>query len=191
MTASRADATAQKYRMVAVDKLVPHPRNVNIGDDRAIRESIENSGFFGTLVVQAGSNVVIAGNHRLKAAKQLGMDKVPCVFVDVDDERALRMLLADNRTARQGHDDRDALADLLTELADGDDGLLGTGYDDDFLAKLTADPDPTPVVDANGDKGAERWAVIVECTDEAEQTAVAELVAGAGHGSEIRKVVDR
>jgi len=57
----------------------------------------------------------------------------------VDDEAALRILLADNRTARLGSDNEAALAELLTELAGTERGLAGTGFDGDDLDTLLND----------------------------------------------------
>lgn len=75
------------------------------------------------------------------------MAEVPVIWVDVDDERARRILVADNRTTRLGHDDPEALASLLTELAETEGGLDGTGFDGDDLDALLVDlngerPDP-------------------------------------------------
>ena len=68
-----------------------------------------------------------------------GIDEVPVCWVDVDDETALRLLLADNRTTRLGRDDENVLAELLAELANSEAGLVGTGYDGDFLDELISD----------------------------------------------------
>lgn len=124
---------------VAVSKLREHPANPRQGDVGAVSQSIEANGFFGTLVVQRSSGYVLAGNHRLKAARALGMDALPVAYVDVDDERAMRILLADNRTSDLGDYDRDALADLLEHLASTDSGLSGTGYDGDALDEMLVD----------------------------------------------------
>ncbi len=70
-----------------------------------------------------------------------GATEIPVTWVDVDDDAALRIMLADNRTARLGHDDDAALAELLKELAD-DGGLEGSGYDNDDLDELLADLNP-------------------------------------------------
>ena len=57
----------------------------------------------------------------------------------MDDDRAARIVIADNRTAELGHTDSQALTELLSEL----DGLEGTGYTDSDLEDLldeTRDP---------------------------------------------------
>lgn len=136
---------AQAVVMESPAKLIEHPRNPRQGDVGAVVESIEANGYMAPIVVQKSTRQVIDGNHRLKAAVALGMDKVPVVWVDVDDDTALRYLLAANRTADLAAYDDNALVDLLKELAAGP-GLGGTGYQDDDLDALVADlATPMPV----------------------------------------------
>lgn len=139
-------------RKTAITALVPHPSNPRQGDVGAIIQSIEANGWYGTLVAQISTGHVLAGNHRLQAAIHCGLDRVPVHWVDVDDDTAHRILLADNRTTDLASYDEHALADLLVEM--GKTGNLdGTGYDgddlDDLLAELErhgpdADEPPAP-----------------------------------------------
>lgn len=129
----------EAVEMVAVGDLKLHPRNVNQGDTGAIHQSIERNGFYGTIVAQKSTGHVLAGNHRLRAAQQSNATELPVVWVDVDDDHALRILLADNRTTRLGVDDPEALADLLQEILSDQGTLDGTGYDGDALDELLAD----------------------------------------------------
>lgn len=123
---------------VALERLVRHPRNPRQGDIGAIVASIEANGFYGALVVQRGTELVLAGNHRLEAARILGMESVPVIWVDVDDDTALRILLADNRATDLATYDDAALAELLAELAQATT-LEGTLWDGDDLDTLLAD----------------------------------------------------
>jgi DNA modification methylase len=118
----------------------------------AILESINENGFYGSIVAQRSTGFILAGNHRYQAALQAGASEVPVTWVDVDDARALRILLADNRTTRLGHDNEQALAELLKELAD-DGGLAGTGYDGDDLDELLKELGEEPTQPA--DPGAQ------------------------------------
>lgn len=129
----------QSVEMVPVGALRLHPRNVNNGDVGAIHESIKHNGFYGTIVAQRSTGYVLAGNHRLQAAQHAGAAEVPVVWVDVDDDHALRILLADNRTTRLGSDDPEALARLLQEIADTAGTLDGTAYSGDDLDELLRD----------------------------------------------------
>lgn len=128
----------RRAEMVPVEKLFPHPRNPRQGDVGAIAESIRLNGFYGVLVAQESSGHVLVGNHRLAAAREVGMAEVPVVFVDVDDEQAVAILLADNRTSDLAAYDNGALADLLTEIA-AIDRLPATGWTAENLDALLAD----------------------------------------------------
>ena len=99
------------YELVKVERLVPHPENPRRGNVDAVVESIRTNGFYGALVVQRSTRHVLAGNHRLLAARQLGMDEDPVAWVDCDDERARRILVADNRSSDLAVWDDEALAD--------------------------------------------------------------------------------
>jgi len=126
-----------------VEHLSPHPRNVNMGDTDAIIESIQTNGFTAPLLVQRSTGHIVAGNHRYAAALELGATQLPVIWLDMDDEQALRYMLADNRSTRLGKDDLGLLAELLDDLQSTDAGLSGTLYDDDYLATLheaLADP---------------------------------------------------
>lgn len=113
---------------VDVSEIDPHPENANVGDLDAIKESIRINGYYAPILVQASTGYILAGNHRYRAARELGHSAVPVIYIDVDDEAAKRIMVADNRTTRLGHDDEAALAALLEQIGDSETGLLGTGY---------------------------------------------------------------
>ena len=140
--------SADDFEMVPIGRLKVHPQNVNEADLGAIIESIKAHGFYGALVAQRGTNFVCVGNHRLLAARQLGFDTLPVTWIDCDDETALRVMIADNRTTRLGNDNPAALAELLAELAATETGLgAGLGYDGDDLDQLLSDLSRTGIVD--------------------------------------------
>ena len=131
---------AQRYEPAfPIDQLVEHPDNPRRGDEAAIEESMAAHGFYGAVLVQTSTRRIIAGNHRTRVARRRGETTVPVLLVDVDDDRARRLLLVDNRSNDlAGYDDAE-LARLLEELLAADDGLAGTGYDDRELARLLAE----------------------------------------------------
>lgn len=140
----------QAYEVTPVSKLHNHPSNPRRGDLEAIEASIAANGFWGAVVAQRSTGYVLAGNHRLRAAVAHGIKKLPTVWVDVDDSRAQRILLADNRTADLAVNDQAALLALLEELSITDDVLAGTGYDLDQLEDLRAHFDQVPTAQPAG-----------------------------------------
>jgi len=147
----------KEIEQVAIDLLKHHPRNANNGDVEAIKKSLAVNGWYGSVVVNTGTKHILAGNHRVMAAKALGWETVPVQWVDVTPEEELRILVVDNRTTRIGQDDTTKITDILAELANTPIGLEGTGYgaaDLDALidelagtadpAELLTDPDEVP-----------------------------------------------
>lgn len=137
---------------IPVSEITEHPDNVNIGNVESIKESIRVNGFYAPLLVQASTGYILVGNHRFRAARELGLVTIPAIFMDVEEEQAMRIMLADNRTARLGHDDLGALEAALSQLAESEFGLLGSGYTHADLSKLLAHideplviPDPPPM----------------------------------------------
>ena len=127
-------------QQVSIDDVSPHPRNVRQGDVGAIMESLSAHGQYRPIVVQKSTGSILAGNHTWKAAKTLGWKEIAVTYVDVDDEKALRILLIDNRANDLATYDDSQLADLLQMLASTEIGFDGTGFDgddlDDLLFKL-------------------------------------------------------
>lgn len=119
--------------------LTPHPDNPRNGDTDAITESIRTSGMYRPIYVQRSTGRILAGNHTYAAALQLGAERLPVVWLDVTNEQALRILIADNRTADLGTYDDALLAQTLTDLTTTEAALLGTGYTPDDLDALMRD----------------------------------------------------
>ncbi len=111
------------------EDLIPYinnPRN-NDGAVDKVASSIKNFGFKVPIVVD-GDNEIIAGHTRLKAAKKLGMDEVPCIVADdLNDGQIKAFRLADNRVAEFSEWDMELLESELEELEDYD---LGFEFDD-------------------------------------------------------------
>ncbi len=132
---------------VAAVNLKPHPENPRRGNEQAIQRSIQENGWYGSLVVQKSTGYILAGWHRFVAGQSLGMSEFPVVFVDCDASAARRILLSDNRTSDvAGYNEPELLA-LLNQLTEsfGEPELLGTGYDADdvaLIAKRLAEPEP-------------------------------------------------
>lgn len=141
----------QQYETVNINdgRLTLHPRNPNTGDIGAIAESINANGFAGAILAQQTTGHIVAGNHRYIAAQQLGMTEVPVIWLNITDNQALRLLVADNELTRKGTFHEDQLTMVLAELASHNE-LEGSGFDgddlDDLLNKLNEDDTkpPTP-----------------------------------------------
>ena len=128
---------------VPVEKLRLRARNPRRGDVAAIKQSLEANGQYRPLVANRRTMEVLAGNHTLIAARELGFTAIAVTFVEVDDEQASRIVLVDNRSNDLAGYDPEALVELLGELGD----LEGTGYDEAALADLLDELAPEPLAD--------------------------------------------
>src|SRR6059058_1758514 len=83
---------------------------------------------------------VIAGNQRLRAARELGWQTIPVLTVRLERERARLWALRDNNT--YGEWEEQALAELLAELGKGGVELALSGFSERELEHLLAGIEP-------------------------------------------------
>lgn len=124
---------------VPITGLTHYGRNPRRGDVAMIERSLRMHGQFRAIVVRAGTNEILAGNHTVMAARALGWQEIAATFMDVDDDQAARIVLVDNASADAAGYDTAVLQELLAELALTAHGLEGTGFDADGLAALQAE----------------------------------------------------
>jgi len=74
-------------------------RNPRRGDIAAIAQSLVANQQYQPVIVNRRTGEVLAGNHRVLAALELGWCEIAVCFVDVGEEQARRIMLADNRTS--------------------------------------------------------------------------------------------
>lgn len=133
------DLVPQTYELAPVGAIAAHPENPNSGDLDSIGESLDANGFFGACLVQRSTGLILAGTHRWLAAKAAGLASVPVIWADVDDEHALRILLADNGTSRNRKIAQDAVARIMKRLG----SHKGTGYSAEEQERFIASIRPT------------------------------------------------
>ena len=114
--------------------------NPRIGDVDAIMASYQEFGQVKPIVARRnedGTATVIAGNHQLQAATNLGWDKIAVVFLDADDKRAIAFAIADNRTMELGYTEPELLDSLLMDVAEYYPELFEElGWDEFELASI-------------------------------------------------------
>ena len=143
-----------KIELRSITDIKPYPNNPRINDDAVdtVAGSIKEFGFRQPIVVDSDS-VIICGHTRFKAAKKLGLEKVPVhVAQDLSPEQIKAYRIADNKSAELAEWNYDLLPIELADLqsCNYDLGLLG--FDQDELAKLLnpelneglTDPDDIP-----------------------------------------------
>jgi len=130
-----------------IDSLTPWDRNPRKNDGEPVDRvaaSIKRFGFAAPIVARTSDRVIIAGHTRWKAARKLGMDKVPVRFVDLDPDQAAALALADNRLTETTPWDDDGLAGVLRDLEAAQVPLDGLGWSADELDALLKSTEPIP-----------------------------------------------
>ena len=131
--------TTTEMQLVPVAKLVPYINNARTHSPEQIsklRSSLREFGFINPVIIDRDFGV-IAGHGRILAAKEEGIEEVPCVFVDyLTEAQKKAYILADNRMALDAGWDEELLR-IEIESLQGEDFDVGlTGFTDDELYKL-------------------------------------------------------
>jgi DNA modification methylase len=140
----RAPLRDLQARRMPLCVLTPDPANPRIHDEAnlaAIKASLQRFGQAEPLVVQLGSNRIIAGHGRLAAMEALGWTEASVVELNVHDLEATALGIALNRSGELARWDDDVLSRLLGELR-AEDALDGVGFDEAALDALIADLEP-------------------------------------------------
>lgn len=122
--------------LVPVHELAPYAANARVHDEDALDRSIDELGQYRPIVVNRRDGSILAGNGTYESALRAGWTHVAATYVDVDEQTARKIVLADNRTNDLASYDDSLLARLLEEL--GDD-YSGTGFDSGDLDRLLAE----------------------------------------------------
>ena len=131
--------TTTEMQLISIDKLVPYVNNARTHSAEQIiklRSSLREFGFVNPIIIDRDFNV-IAGHGRLMAAKEEGINEVPCVFADfLTDAQKKAYILADNRMAMDAGWDEELLKIEMEELQNLGYDLEFTGFDEKELADL-------------------------------------------------------
>lgn len=120
-----------------IGRLSNLPDNPRKGNVDAVANSLATFGQRKPIIARRKDGVVIAGNHTLQAARQLGWTEIAVVWVDDDEITAKAFALADNRTAELGSYDDNLLADMILAVQREDAELLAmSGWDQQAVQDL-------------------------------------------------------
>ena len=144
-------------QMKKIADITPYEKNPRKNDEavKYVAESIKQFGFKVPIVIDK-NGVIVAGHTRYKAAKELGMDEVPCIVADdLTDEQIKAFRLADNKVSEKAEWDFNLLNEELDDLFDFDMELFGFNpvnivldvEDDDFIkdTEVTKEKQPKKI----------------------------------------------
>lgn len=127
---------------VAVRSIKPYKQNPRVITDESIKQvaaSIEKFGWQQPIVVDS-DHTVIAGHTRLRAAKHLGLKKVPVlVAADLTTEQIQAYRIADNRSGEMSVWDGPLLNTEINDLLKADFSLEDLGFTEIQIDELTVD----------------------------------------------------
>lgn len=99
----KAEKSPAKVSKISIDQLHPHPLSpFGIRDDPSMMELVESVKQFGVLVPaiarprEDGSYELIAGHRRQKACELAGLDSMPVIVMNLDDNDAIIQLVDSN-----------------------------------------------------------------------------------------------
>ena len=125
-------AKIAKVQEVSLEKLVLYEKNAKKHPQDQIDllvRSINEYGFINPCLIDKDFKV-IAGHGRIAAAKEIGMEKVPCLFVEgLTEAQYKAYVLADNRLTELGEWNMDLVMMELQDLQDMDFDISLTGFE--------------------------------------------------------------
>ena len=120
-----------RIRMISVEKIDPSPQQARseLGNIQELMASIKEKGILEPILVRRKNDrfEIIAGERRYHAGKNVGLEEVPCIEMNVSDNEAMELALVENMQRK----DLDVFeeADGLSSLSDI------YGYNHDQIAK--------------------------------------------------------
>ena len=120
-----------------IDEIIPYinnPRKNDAAVDK-VAASIKEFGFKVPVVISS-DNVIVTGHTRIKAAKKLGLESVPCIIADdLTDAQIKAFRLADNKVAEFSEWDLEKLDIEFEGLGEFDLEEFGFDFDIDKIGQ--------------------------------------------------------
>ena len=129
-------AKLENMTSVRLEDLRPYEKNAKRHKPAQVEKiaaSIREFGFLSPCLIDKDRNV-IAGHGRILAARSLGMESVPCVYVEGLTEAQRRAyILADNKLTELGEWNYAAVTEELKALGELGFNVALTGFDESFV----------------------------------------------------------
>ena len=178
-------AEIKEIQRVDIAKLIPYVNNAKIhSEDQVTRiaSSIREFGFVNPVIIDKDFNI-IAGHGRVMAAKKLGLEQVPCLFVEgLSEAQRKAYILADNRLGELADWDMELVTSELEALQELDFDIDLTGFElpeDDPVNSVVEDEYPEEV--ETRCKSGDVWQLgehRLICGDSTDITVIEKLMGG-------------
>jgi hypothetical protein len=137
--------TTLRIEYISIGKLTPNKKNArahHADDIQCIKNSIEQFGMCGPIGVWGDDNIIVEGQGRLQALKELGYTEVPTIRLDfLSDEERRAYGIAHNKTAENSSWDFENLnaemSDLSVDFDFSNFGFISSDDGDDDYKEIT------------------------------------------------------
>lgn len=137
------DSPLKQNRIVAIEKLKPHPRNYRQHPPSQVAKLVASLSRFGqgrSIVCQDGPEgyLIVAGHGIVEAAKKLNYTELRADILPANwtSDQIDGYLVADNLHSQDATDDEAMLAEILEEQQDAGYDLASLGTDDEALRQI-------------------------------------------------------
>lgn len=127
--------------LTPIEDIKPYPKNAKLHDKKQVDKLvalIQRFGWSAPIVIQKSTKYIIAGQGRRLAAIQLGLARVPTIILNVNDEEASAMRIADNRVVSTEYDAIQLKEEVIDLIDLGFDTSI-LGFDEKEFTTLIAD----------------------------------------------------
>lgn len=139
MARTKTPVLPQKLDLMQVERLIPYARNARTHSETQVAQiaaSIREFGFTNPVLISDDGDI-IAGHGRVLAARQLGMEAVPCIALShLSEDQRRAYVIADNKLALNAGWDEELLRLELRGLEVAGFDLALTGFEKSELDAL-------------------------------------------------------
>lgn len=157
--------TPKTQRHLKIEYVDPHslkpwkgnPRIMSNEEHEKLKAGIREFGVVDPLIARRRDNLVIGGHQRLEDVMELGLARVPVVYIDVSDRRMKALNLALNKI--HGDWDEEKLASLLADMKDFPELEL-TGFDQAEIDRVIADAETVDLRETTGKANSQGLSIV-------------------------------
>lgn len=146
-----------RVKMVEVNTLEPHPKNPRVHPGSAIEklmQSIKEYGWTNPILLSQ-EGFILSGHARVKAAKRVGVKKVPVISLPLRGAKAEAYMIADNRLQEETFWDIDTLKEIIREITSQGMDAAATGFSTAEVEALLSEVSAPDTIEGNDEKESE------------------------------------
>lgn len=167
-----------------INEVIPYFNNPRCNEEAVefVANSIKDFGFNRPIVID-NKNVIICGHTRLKAAKKLGFQTVPCVVANnLTNEQIVAYRLADNKLQELSSFDLEALETEFNKIGSWDMAKYGFFLDDMEIEEIANIEE-----EREQNNKRNRYQIKISCEDKKQAKSLLEKFEGLGYKCRIQK----